>query len=325
MPPKLVDLAKELADLKKKLANGGAAANAADPGTALVIVDTAKSTEDPAEEKSGILTAFVKGFEEVGAAFGPWARQTGTQIKAKIVKELTKEENGNSDTPTAAPKLEDNPLKEEVVQLQQQQATMMELMQQQATMMQAFMKQHQSMLQAPPAPPVQPRIVRFQEGQKVRCNWDKPGHQYDGDAYEGTVTAVYNDGTYDVQFDDDKTTRCSVPHNDIQSVSSGKRKAVRGVEVAKSLKCDPRPSDWKKQVTDDTLDPETTPLPSANDLRAAINQGVNVSSMILWNWMTSVGFRCGRFGQKDVKALLTLREAEPTRVKLKPGEQVVWP
>lgn len=105
MPPKLTvnQLAEQLADLKKKLANGGAAADAADPGTALVIADLTKSAEDPAEQEPTILSSVVDGLGEVWSAFSPWAKSAFNDTKTKVVQALQDKEKVDSDTPTAAP------------------------------------------------------------------------------------------------------------------------------------------------------------------------------------------------------------------------------
>jgi hypothetical protein len=314
MPPKLTvaSLAKELADLKQKLANGGAAADAADPGTALVIVDTEKPTEDPAEVESTILTTAVKGWGEVWGAFRPWAKDTLQKTKTQVVQAL--KDNGNvvSDTPTAAPKLEDNPLKNEVVQLQQQQATMMDLMQQQATMMQAFMKQHQTMQQQslPQAPP------RFTQNQQVWCTYYNPGHKHHGSPYGAIVTAVNDDDTYDVQFTLDKEIRLNVPHNEL-SVNSKKRPSdVESTNPTKTIKCEPS---WSDALKAGKLNMTITPLPSVDELRTH-----RIDATDLYSWMVLAGFRCGRAYSMTKEELLKLRSEFPNRERLKQGERVVW-
>ena len=79
MPPKLTvnQLAEQLADLKKKLDNGGAAADAAD-ANAETDVDGDPQAKPVAGSEETILKSLTTGFEEVMPLMGGWLKRKGS-------------------------------------------------------------------------------------------------------------------------------------------------------------------------------------------------------------------------------------------------------
>ena len=128
---------------------------------------------------------------------------------------------------------------------------------------------------------------------------------------------MYDDGTYDVKFDDGEV-QLSVPHNNIQARPkvSVKRKAGHPERPTKAIKCELR---WSEALKAGRLDIRTTPLPSADELRT---HSIDVTD--LYNWMVLAGFRCGKAFEMTQDELLSLRAQYPNRVCLKKGEQAVW-
>jgi len=310
MPPKktpqpsMADVLQQLADVKKQLANGGAAADAADANTngdgdPEPVTGSAKPV---AGSEKSILTTLTEGIEELGPLMGDWFKRTASKWKNDVKTAL---KDPQLPAPAPVKRLEAPPQPE-----QDALATRVEQMEnallQSTNLMQQLMEQHQ-----------QPTgIVGFQEDDDVYCIWKKPGNQWDGYPYKAIVTAVHDNHTYSVRFTQDNETRVNVPHNELSVNRTKRLNEDDSTRPTKAIKVEPT---WSVQLKLGKLNLHKAPLPSVGELRRH-----NIAALDLYNWMACVGFKCGKYNAKTREELFELRASYPNRDRLNPGECVSW-